>query len=421
MYGNTRGRASLIGAAYCTSEEGRGIPATANLTDGAPEVAVLQNSTASHHPRHHYRLAAALQAAGYEVTLLARPQPGASRGVVPVRYLPRTRGRLARMVSAPLALWAALRRRPSLVYVVTLELLPWAVLARRFSRTPIVYDSNEEYDTLMLLKDWLPRNVRPLLQRAVRWGEPALARRLDAATTALPDTQTRFARAGVRTVHVRNFPPVSVVAAQPRGDEFEYDIMLGGSLPPDQIPILAATAAELERLGTTGVRWLLVARNHGAAERQMLDEALRTYAVRHLFTLLEDIPFDEMAAMMARSRLGFVLYPDHPNYAARIPLRIFELMAAGVPFVASDLRVTSELLDGLGVAELVEAGNPAAYARAFRDLLADPARQAEMSRRGPALVRERFTWEKESEKLIDLVAAVLGQPAPAGNASLPRS
>jgi glycosyltransferase involved in cell wall biosynthesis len=382
---------------------------------------VLQNSTGSHHPRHHFRLAAALDAAGYGVTMVARPTPSTSRGVVPVRYLARSRSRFTRMLGAPVVLWSALRDRPAAVYVVTLELLPWAVLGRGFSRTPIVYDSNEEYDTLMLLKDWLPARVRPLLQKAVRWLEPALARRLDAATTALPDTQMRFRDAGVRSVNVRNFPPADIVTDQPHGPPFTHDIMLGGSLPSDQIPILAATAAALEARGPTGVRWLLIARNHGTDERAQLDAALRAQGVHHLFTMLEDVPFDEMADHMARSRLGFVLYPDHPNYAARIPIRIFELMAAGVPFVASDLRVTTELLEGLGVAVLATAGDPDAYARAFSELLGDPERQAAMSRRGPELVREQFAWERESEKLVTLFESLLGAPAPSRDSAAPLS
>ena len=86
----------------------------------------------AHHPRHHYRLAAALGDAGYDVTTLAPADLPPSRQVdaVPVEYLPPRRGRLARMASGPLTILAAARRRPAAVHVISLDLLPWAVLLR---------------------------------------------------------------------------------------------------------------------------------------------------------------------------------------------------------------------------------------------------------------------------------------------------
>ena len=75
--------------------------------------------------------------------------------------------------------------------MVCLDLLPWAVVAKRLRPgVRFVYDSNEEYDSFMLIKDWLPGPVRRPLQVLVRSLEPWLARRLDATTTALPATHS---------------------------------------------------------------------------------------------------------------------------------------------------------------------------------------------------------------------------------------
>jgi glycosyltransferase involved in cell wall biosynthesis len=373
-------------------------------------VLVVGSVPHAHHPRHHYRLAAALGEAGYDVTTLAPPDlsPG-QVDAVPVEYLPPRQGRLQRMTSAPLTILAAARRRPACVHVVSLDLLPWAVLLRLLRRCRVLYDSNEEYDSMMLIKEWLPSRVRPLLGRVVRWGEPWLAARLDAATTALPATQAKFERAGVRSVLVRNFPPASLVDGAARDAEPRHDVLVGGSLPEDQIPLLAQTAALLERM-EPGVRWLVAARSYGPGEQQLLESALDGAGVRDRFELHYNVPFAEMKAMMAGSRIGFVLYPGDVNYGARIPIRIFEYMAAGLPFVASDLPTTAEFTNGRGVAELVPAGDPEAYASAIAGLLRDSARQAEMSRRGPLLARGEYSWQRESGKLVDLYRRLIGPP-----------
>ena len=381
-----------------------------DATPARRRILVVGSVPHAHHPRHHYRLAAALGDAGYDVTTLA-PQdlsPG-QVDAVPVEYLPPREGRLRRMTSGPATVLAAARRRPVAVHVVSLDLLPWAALLRLTRRCRVLYDSNEEYDSMMLIKEWLPARVRPLLGRLVGWAEPALARTLDAATTALPATQRKFERHRVNSLLVRNFPPDLLTEDVVRGP-FTHDVLVGGSIFEDQIPLLADTAAALEAKGVV-VRWLVAARSYGPRERQLLESALDGAGVRHRFDLRYNLPFAEMKGIMAASRIGFVLYPSDVNYSARIPLRIFEYMAAGLPFVASDLATTSEFTRGRGVADLVPAGDVPAYADAIAALLADPRRQEEMSRRGPVLARTEYNWSRESGKLVDLYRGLVGPPA----------
>jgi glycosyltransferase involved in cell wall biosynthesis len=382
-----------------------------DATPARRRILVVGSVPHAHHPRHHYRLAAALGDAGYDVTTLA-PQdlsPG-QVDAVPVEYLPPREGRLRRMTSGPATVLAAARRKPVAVHVVSLDLLPWAALLRLTRRCRVLYDSNEEYDSMMLIKEWLPAWVRPLLGRLVGWAEPALARTLDAATTALPATQRKFERHRVNSVLVRNFPPASLTEDVVRGPEFTHDVLIGGSIPEDQIPLLAGTAAALEAKGVE-VRWLVAARSYGPRERQLLESAVDGAGVRHRFDLRYNLPFAAMKGIMAGSRIGFVLYPSDVNYSARIPLRIFEYMAAGLPFVASDLATTSEFTRGRGVADLVPAGDVQAYADAIAALLADPQRQEEMSRRGPVLARTEYSWARESGKLVGLYRGLVGPPA----------
>jgi glycosyltransferase involved in cell wall biosynthesis len=376
----------------------------------APKVVCVSSARAAHHPRHHYRLAASLAAAGYEVVMLAQPDltPG-HEDAVPISYLPIRSNRLTRIASAPLSLLRALRSRPDAIYVLTLDLLPWAALLRVIRPgIAVVYDSNDEYDTFMLIKEWLPRPVRPALRRIFRWLEPWLARRLDAATTALPATQEKFEAAGVRSTLVRNFPPADIVDDSPRGPTFSYEVLLGGSLPEEQIPLLVETARLLKQRQGQPIRWLTAIRNCGEADRLMLEHLLDEAGVREDFDLRYNRPFTEMKELMARSRIGFVLYPSGVNYASRIPIRIFEYMAAGVPFVASDHPTTRLFTEGHDVAVLVPAGDTGAFAEALGALLDDPERQREMSERGPQLVRESYNWELESRRLTTVFDELLG-------------
>jgi phosphatidylinositol alpha-mannosyltransferase len=87
-------------------------------------------------------------------------------------------------------------------------------------------------------------------------------------------------------------------------------------------------------------------------------------------------------------------------------------MAAGLPFVASDLPTTAVYCAGRGVAVLAAAGDPAAYATEIAALLDDPSRRREMSARGPALVRGEYSWEREAERLKALYRELLDEHLP---------
>jgi glycosyltransferase involved in cell wall biosynthesis len=79
-----------------------------------------------------------------------------------------------------------------------------------------------------------------------------------------------------------------------------------------------------------------------------------------------------------------------------------------VPFVASDHPTTKLFVEGEDVAVLADAGDTAAFADALGSLLDDPDRQLQMSKRGPRLVRERYNWERESQRLAELYEELLG-------------
>jgi glycosyltransferase involved in cell wall biosynthesis len=374
-------------------------------------VVLLQSSHAAHHPRHHHRFAAALAAAGHDVTTMAQPDlEGGHLDAVPVRYLPRRRNRLTRMLSGPLTVARALRLRPSVLTVVSLDLLPWAVLARLLRRDLVVlYDSNEQYDLYVEIKDWIPGFARRPIAAVVRWLEPRLAARLDAVTTAVPATQDKFRSAGARTTLVRNLPPAVLLEQQRRTDAFAYDVLVGGSLPPAQVRFVAETAARLEALLGRPARWIVVVRHLQAGDQDLVEATLRQHGVRDQVTLLHDRPFDEVRALAAESAVAFAPYPGDAHYRVALPIRVFEYMAWGMPFVTSDLPTLADLVGAERAGLLVDPGDCEGYARALAELLEDPTRARRLGENGRRAVRRGLTWESEASRLVALYGSLAGR------------
>lgn len=341
--------------------------------------------------------------------MLAQPERGPGQpDAVPVDHLPVRKGRLGRMASGPLTMLRARRGKPALVYVVAFDLLPWAFLLKKLTRIHVLYDSSEQYDEYMLTKVYLPRRLLPILRWIVFHVEPWLVSKFDGATTAVPVTQEKFLNAGVRSVMVRNFPPRSVAEFSVRRESPEYDILVGGSLHHDGVPVLVETAAELGRMGFGDARWLAICRNYGEKEQAFLERSLEEAGVRDNFELRYNRPFKEVQELTTRARVGFIGYPVRPYYQIALPIRVFEYMAVGLPFVTGRFPLVEQLLRGEDVGILAPAGDAHAYAASLAELLGDAERQARMSERGPELVRDEYNWDAESEKLLALADDVLG-------------
>jgi glycosyltransferase involved in cell wall biosynthesis len=103
------------------------------------------------------------------------------------------------------------------------------------------------------------------------------------------------------------------------------------------------------------------------------------------------VPPDERQALFHRA-LVFVL----PSHLEGFGLPAVEAMVAGVPVVVANRGALPEVVGDAGL--LVDPTDPAALAAALDQLIADPARRADMIARGWRQA-QRFTWRATADAL----------------------
>lgn len=113
------------------------------------------------------------------------------------------------------------------------------------------------------------------------------------------------------------------------------------------------------------------------------------------------VPAD-MPRHLAGSAIGVAPYPDLGGADQQYfsPLKVYEYLAAGLPVVASGVGQIPEILADLGT--LVPPSDPAALAAAIDELVADPARRAELGRRGRQRAEEKHSWAGAVETILAL-------------------
>jgi phosphatidyl-myo-inositol alpha-mannosyltransferase len=92
---------------------------------------------------------------------------------------------------------------------------------------------------------------------------------------------------------------------------------------------------------------------------------------------------------------------------------LIEAMAAGAPIVASDLDAFARVLEDGEAGVLVRRGDPAALARALGELLADPARRAELSAAGPRAAAT-YDWKVLARRILAVYETVVPPPGGGG-------
>ncbi|MDQ1537564.1 MAG: hypothetical protein QOE58_1957, partial [Actinomycetota bacterium] len=314
------------------------------------------------------------------------------------RALPARKGRVARIVLGPIDVWRTLRvTKPRLIHVHDPELIPLAILWRLGRGRSAVYDAHEDLPKQVMGKGYIPPAARTFVARIARALEVSADKHLDTIVAATPSIARNYERAPV--VLVQNFPwlrefPELAGPASGTSRKFVY---VGGIA--DQRGCLEMMRAAAE---STSQAELVLA---GPASESMM-QAIQSQAGNRI-AYLGNLPADEVPQVLAGSLAGLVLFHPLANNLESQPTKLFEYMAAGLPFIASDFPAWRELLGEFDCGFFVDPLDVQAIRDTLDLVVADPASAREMGRRGRKAFETAFTFEVEAARLVAATTKLL--------------
>jgi glycosyltransferase involved in cell wall biosynthesis len=373
----------------------------------SPRTRVCQVTTASRpfDTRVFSRECRTLAQRGYDVVLIIEhDQPETVHGVriVPLRHAANRPVRV--FLRTWTALRLALREKADIYHVHDPELILVGMLLRVLTRRPVIYGVREDYPRLAHYKNYLPRWVRPVIGFAVRALEQTASHALDAVVAVTLDIASNFARHR-RTILVRNYPvlpeqPLRPPTAKPPGQPFT--MIYVGELTA--IRGVFEMVEAIERLSARIPTRLLLA---GTFEDPELEAALRKRGAKHT-EFLGYVDIRDNPDLLRRADVGLVCLHPKRHHVTSLPLKIFDYMMAGLPVIASDFPLWREIVVGSGAGLCVDPLKPDAIAEAAFRLSANADERLAMGRRGQLAVCQRFNWQQESQRLLELYGTLLG-------------
>lgn len=383
----------------------------------------------------HYRLLRAVRAAG---RLWRRPvaaikpaatRPGGGRprtpaGLVlaPVILLERGVRRLLLIPHKPLMFldyyWRAYRLvradPPEALHAHDLNTLPVAAALARRLHLPLTYDAHELYPEISTLSR-REAAVWTLLERR-------LAGRADHVLTVCDSIADELVRRyAIAPPTVLLNCPVQEVEGVPfvshsgtkgtlpsatdslrawaglNGSPEPLVLYQGGFAPHRGLETLVRSAHRLDRGAIVLMGW-------GGLEEE-LRELISREGLAERVRIAAPVPPAEVIGYATGATVGVIPYePIGLNNRYSTPNKLFDYMAAGLPVAASRLPELTRFVEGGDIGRTFTPGDPAALAEALNEILADPGRYEAMRKRARGAAG-RYTWERESAKLLALYDA----------------
>jgi glycosyltransferase involved in cell wall biosynthesis len=287
----------------------------------------------------------------------------------------------------------------------TLELCDAAVQFGSNHGVPVAIDVRDLWPDVLF--DLVPAPLRGVTTFAATWMQRELARAARGATAILGVTDefvdwAAAAGARARTNLDRAFP-MGYSVERPEDGEIASarDLWRSRGVDGDERPTVCffGTLGWMFDFDTVVAAARLV-RASGARIQFVICGANGLDAMKHKAAGLDNIVLPghvgaaEIWTLMRMSIAGLAPYRALSNFEDNLPNKPIEYLSAGLPVVASDLRLLGGLLRAEACGLTYAHGDADALAAVIRILVEDPSRRREMSFRAAQLFAERFTAER---------------------------
>ena len=271
------------------------------------------------------------------------------------------------------------------------ELIPYMVILRLLGKK-VIYDVHEDYVASILYKDYLPKFLKPfisylyaILEKIVSkyfiivLAENCYRKRLSNGITILNYSKTNqycFARKyfGNTLIYTGNI-------TEDRG-AFIYVEILNKISTINVLMIGKCSKYLAERLrekASDNKRLIII----GVEEYVKYNKILEAYKDQNLLA-------------------GLILFPTEGQYKDRIPTKIFEYMAAGLPVIASNFQIWRKIIEDNNCGILVNPLDLNEVVNAVRYLIDNPDKVKIMSGNAKVIIKKKYSWSFEELKLLKL-------------------
>jgi len=302
------------------------------------------------------------------------------------------------------------------LHVHDLPLVGTAIAVGKAMSIPVVADLHEDYPAAVQVWQSAKRSLKhKVFGDLARWRayETRCVREADHIVVVLDEAKERIQQSGIdarKVTVVMNVEDVAyftsdgcnaALISQCR-EAADFVVSYIGGFAAHRGLDTAVEAMVYARERLPSCRLLLVGAQESGEYVQSLRELVKKNELERFVEILGWQPFENVPCYIAASDVCLVPHhrTTHTDYA--IPHKLFQYMLMAKPVIVSDCvaleRIVQEARNGL----VFQAGNPRDLADKIEHLYRDADFRETCGQRGRQAVLDRYNWETESKKLLEL-------------------
>ena len=358
------------------------------------KVCLLTTVHPSFDVRIFHKEAKTLAQAGYNVTLIAQHDKNEIVDGVKISALPEARNRFGRIFGLTVrALYLALKQRADIYHFHDPELIVVGIILKLF-RKKVIYDVHEDVSKQILNKDWMGNKyIREFMAFMFGLIERIGALMFDIILTATSDIAKKFPEN--KTVILRNFPILKLIDDVVPADykKNKAIIIYPGGLA--RIRGVKQIVQAMEYIDDKAELWLL-----GKWENEEFKKECKNLKGWKYTKYLGLVSLREVYQYMKVVDIGISMLFPIKNYLTSLPIKVFEYMACSLPVVMSDFPYWKKMFGECAL--FVNPYNSKDIAEKILYFLDNPDIAKKYAYSGREMIKNRYNWETESKKLLNI-------------------
>ncbi|MBN2893862.1 MAG: glycosyltransferase family 4 protein [Bacteroidales bacterium] len=264
----------------------------------------------------------------------------------------------------------------------------------------VIYDTHEDLPRQISGKPYLKKIIRKTLPFFIEKIENYSAKRFSYIITATPAIRDRFAKLNKNVTDINNYPILGELQTNIEKRDIKNQVCYIGGLT--KIRGLKQVVDSLEFVD-------VCLKIGGKFQNKTFEKELKQSKG---WTKVEELGFlsrEEVKDLLSESIAGIVTFLPLPNHVDAQPNKIFEYMSAGLPVIGSNFDLWKQIIEENKCGICVDPEKPKEIAAAIEKLSNDKNLIMEMGENGKKAVDEKYNWQIEEQKLINIYSKILNK------------
>ncbi len=349
--------------------------------------------------RIFYKECVSLSKAGFDVSLIVKYHKNDIIDGVKICALRDKNSRSYRLLSQFIALFKAVKTNAKVYHFHDPELMFIGLALRLFGKK-VIYDVHEDIVKQVYYKKWIKFTfVRATLSKIIKYSEKFCILFFTKIVVVTDDIAVKFS--SKKTVLIRNFPIVELIDKQSidksKEDGVTRLIYAGGLTEVRGIKEIISSLQYIHE----DIELLLL----GPWESDEYLKECQSIPSWEKVKYIGKLNLEDVYPFIKSSDIGLSLLYPAKNYLTSLPVKAFEYMACEKPMIMSDFPYWKEVFTD--VALFCDPKNPKEIASCIQNFMDDRKLANDMGKKGRELILEKFSWESESLKLINMYKQLL--------------